>query len=115
MAHICGRHTERDLEDALVAHFIRFLTEPGVGFAFVGRQYPVVVCDSEYRIDFAVPRCGTGSCPAEQGGAASFRAGRGAPGDLPAVPERAGHRGPFCCSVYCLTTLRGAPPTVPAK
>ncbi|MEU6925150.1 MULTISPECIES: PDDEXK nuclease domain-containing protein [unclassified Streptomyces] len=57
MAHICGRHTERDLEDALVAHLIRFLTEPGVGFAFVGRQYPVVVGDSEYRIDLLFYHC----------------------------------------------------------
>jgi predicted nuclease of restriction endonuclease-like (RecB) superfamily len=52
-----GRHTERDLEDALVTHLVRFLTEPGVGFAFVGRQYPVVVGDSEYRIDLLFYHC----------------------------------------------------------
>jgi hypothetical protein len=52
-----GRHTERDLEDALVAHLVGFLTEPGVGFAFVGRQYPVVVGDSEYRIDLLFYHC----------------------------------------------------------
>ncbi|MET9656891.1 PDDEXK nuclease domain-containing protein [Streptomyces sp. NPDC006510] len=52
-----GPPTERDLEDALVAHLVRFLTEPGVGFAFVGRQYPVVVGDSEYRIDLLFYHC----------------------------------------------------------
>lgn len=52
-----GRHTERDLEDALVAHLVRFLTELGVGFAFVGRQFPVVVGDSEYRIDLLFYHC----------------------------------------------------------
>lgn len=43
--------TERDLEDALVANIVRFLTELGVGFAFVGRQYPVVVGGDEFRLD----------------------------------------------------------------
>jgi predicted nuclease of restriction endonuclease-like (RecB) superfamily len=44
-------HAERDLEDAIVANVTRFLTELGVGFAFVGRQYPVVIGGDEYRID----------------------------------------------------------------
>ncbi|WP_234536462.1 hypothetical protein [Streptomyces shenzhenensis] len=48
--------------------------------------------------DTAVPRlrCGAsrGLVPAEPGGA---------------------YTGRFCCSMYCLTTLSGAPPTVPAK
>ncbi|WP_326737631.1 PDDEXK nuclease domain-containing protein [Streptomyces sp. NBC_01022] len=52
-----GRPAERDLEDALVANLVRFLTELGVGFAFVGRQYPVVVGDSEYRIDLLFYHC----------------------------------------------------------
>ncbi|MCX4675437.1 PDDEXK nuclease domain-containing protein [Streptomyces sp. NBC_01433] len=52
-----GRPAERELEDALVTHLIRFLTELGVGFAFVGRQYPVVVGDSEYRIDLLFYHC----------------------------------------------------------
>ncbi|MEU6993080.1 PDDEXK nuclease domain-containing protein [Streptomyces sp. NPDC046465] len=30
---------------------IRFLTELGVGFAFVGCQYPVVIGGDEFRID----------------------------------------------------------------
>nr|WP_199306918.1 PDDEXK nuclease domain-containing protein [Pseudanabaena sp. FACHB-2040] len=42
---------ERDLENALVAHIRDFLLELGVGFAFVGNQYPIVVDDKEYRID----------------------------------------------------------------
>lgn len=52
-----GRPAERDLEDALVANLVRFLTELGVGFAFVGRQYPIVVGDSEYRIDLLFYHC----------------------------------------------------------
>ncbi|NGO41983.1 PDDEXK nuclease domain-containing protein [Streptomyces ureilyticus] len=44
-------HTERELEEAIVANMVRFLTELGVGFAFVGRQYPVLVGGEEYRID----------------------------------------------------------------
>ncbi|MGB8940268.1 MAG: PDDEXK nuclease domain-containing protein [Streptomyces sp.] len=45
------KHAERDLEDAIVAGMIRFLTELGVGFAFVGRQYPVIIGGDEFRID----------------------------------------------------------------
>jgi len=48
---IGGDHAERDLEDALVEHVIRFLQELGVGFAFVGRQYPLQVGDQEFRMD----------------------------------------------------------------
>ncbi len=42
---------ERDLEKALVDHIRDFLMELGVGFAFLGSQYPIVVDDKEYRID----------------------------------------------------------------
>lgn len=42
---------ERDLEDALVTRIVQFLTERGFGFAFVGRQYPLTVGDTEFRID----------------------------------------------------------------
>ncbi|WP_405664714.1 PDDEXK nuclease domain-containing protein [Streptomyces sp. NBC_01166] len=42
---------ERDLEDALVTRIVQFLTELGFGFAFVGRQYPLTVGDTEFRID----------------------------------------------------------------
>ncbi|MFI6650970.1 YhcG family protein [Streptomyces sp. NPDC050529] len=52
-----GWRTERDLENALASRLVAFLTELGVGFAFVGRQYPVVVGDSEYRIDLLFYHC----------------------------------------------------------
>lgn len=42
---------ERDLENALVDHIRDFLLELGVGFAFVGSQYPIQVSSREYRID----------------------------------------------------------------
>ena len=42
---------EQDLERALVTHMRDFLLELGVGFSFVGNQYPIVVDDKEYRID----------------------------------------------------------------
>jgi predicted nuclease of restriction endonuclease-like (RecB) superfamily len=42
---------ERDLETALIRHIREFLLEMGVGFAFVGSQYPVQVSGKEYRLD----------------------------------------------------------------
>jgi predicted nuclease of restriction endonuclease-like (RecB) superfamily len=42
---------ERDLERLLVNHIRDFLMELGVGFAFLGSQYPLLVGDREYRID----------------------------------------------------------------
>ncbi|MDF0370981.1 PDDEXK nuclease domain-containing protein [Streptomyces sp. KA12] len=42
---------KRELEDALTNRIIQFLTELGFGFAFVGRQYPLTVGDTEFRID----------------------------------------------------------------
>jgi predicted nuclease of restriction endonuclease-like (RecB) superfamily len=42
---------ERDLEAGLVTHIRDFLLELGVGFAFLGSQYPITVDDKEYRID----------------------------------------------------------------
>jgi predicted nuclease of restriction endonuclease-like (RecB) superfamily len=42
---------ERDLERALTAHMRDFLLELGVGFAFVGSQYPLEVAGQEFRID----------------------------------------------------------------
>ncbi|WP_156727525.1 PDDEXK nuclease domain-containing protein [Streptomyces apocyni] len=46
-----GEYTERELEDALVANIVRFLTELGVGFAFMGRQVPLLIGGEEYRMD----------------------------------------------------------------
>ena len=42
---------ERDLEAGLVGHIRDFLLELGVGFAFLGSQYPITVDEKEYRID----------------------------------------------------------------
>ncbi len=42
---------ERDIENQLVSHVTKFLLELGQGFAFVGRQYPLKVGDSEFAID----------------------------------------------------------------
>jgi len=42
---------ERDLERGLLAHLQKFLLELGVGFAFVGRQYPIEVGGEDFRLD----------------------------------------------------------------
>jgi predicted nuclease of restriction endonuclease-like (RecB) superfamily len=42
---------ERDLERALTDHIRQFLLELGVGFAFMGSQYHLVVDDDDYYID----------------------------------------------------------------
>ena len=44
-------HSERQLEDAIVARLSHFLTELGAGFAFVGRQYRLPVGDQDYFLD----------------------------------------------------------------
>lgn len=42
---------EREIENAMVTHITKFLIEMGKGFAFVGRQYEIVVSENEYFID----------------------------------------------------------------
>jgi predicted nuclease of restriction endonuclease-like (RecB) superfamily len=42
---------EREIENAMVSHIMQFLLELGKGFAFVGRQYELVVSDTEYYLD----------------------------------------------------------------
>lgn len=42
---------ERDIEHALVRHITRFLLEVGAGFAFVGRQFQLIVGGDEFFID----------------------------------------------------------------
>ena len=42
---------EKGLESGLVQHIRKFLLELGVGFAFVGSQYPLEVGGDEFRID----------------------------------------------------------------
>jgi len=42
---------ERELEVGLVRHLEKFLLELGQGFAFVGRQYPLIVSNKEFYLD----------------------------------------------------------------
>lgn len=42
---------ERELEKGLVYHIRDFLLELGLGFAFLGNQYPIEVDGKEYRLD----------------------------------------------------------------
>lgn len=45
------RYSERELEDGLTDHLAKFLMELGAGFAYVGRQYHIVVDEEDYYID----------------------------------------------------------------
>jgi predicted nuclease of restriction endonuclease-like (RecB) superfamily len=42
---------ERELERALIDHIRDFLMELGLGFAFLGSQYPLAVSNKDYRLD----------------------------------------------------------------
>jgi predicted nuclease of restriction endonuclease-like (RecB) superfamily len=42
---------EKAIENALVQHMEKFLIELGAGFAFVGRQYKLVVSETAYYLD----------------------------------------------------------------
>lgn len=42
---------EKDIEHQLVGHITKFLLELGKGFAFVGRQYHLMVGETDYYID----------------------------------------------------------------
>ncbi|MDR3692081.1 MAG: PDDEXK nuclease domain-containing protein [Fimbriimonas sp.] len=42
---------EREIEKALVVHVRKFLLELGVGFAFVGSQYPIEVAGEDFFLD----------------------------------------------------------------
>ena len=44
-------YQERELEDALTQNITNFLLELGSGFAFVGRQYKLIVGGDEFKID----------------------------------------------------------------
>lgn len=48
---VSRRHTERELEDALILRICDFLKELGGSFAFIDRQFRVSVDDKEYFID----------------------------------------------------------------
>jgi predicted nuclease of restriction endonuclease-like (RecB) superfamily len=45
------KYNEKELEDALIEHISHFLLELGSGFAFVGRQYRLVVGGDEFFVD----------------------------------------------------------------
>lgn len=42
---------ELDIEKQLTKHITKFLLELGKGFAFIGRQYPLIIGDKDYRLD----------------------------------------------------------------
>ena len=42
---------ELEIENAMITHITKFLIELGKGFAYVGKQYQVIVSDNEYFID----------------------------------------------------------------
>lgn len=42
---------EKDIEDQLLSHITKFLLELGKGFAFIGRQYHLLVGETDYKID----------------------------------------------------------------
>ena len=48
---------EREAESGLIAHIRQFLIELGVGFAFVGQQYPIEVGGEEFSIDLLFYHC----------------------------------------------------------
>lgn len=43
--------SERELETSLLSHLKEFLLELGIGFSFVGSQYPLEVGDQDFRLD----------------------------------------------------------------
>jgi len=45
------RYSEKDLEQRLIGNLQTFLLELGKGFAFIGRQYPLMINNHHYRID----------------------------------------------------------------
>ncbi|MDH2392744.1 PDDEXK nuclease domain-containing protein [Streptomyces sp. HNM0663] len=44
-------HISRSLADTLATSLVRFLTELGLGFAFVGRRHPVTIRGEKFHID----------------------------------------------------------------
>lgn len=48
---LADNYRERDLKNALVENITKFLLELGLGFAFIGKQYPIVVSEREFDID----------------------------------------------------------------
>jgi predicted nuclease of restriction endonuclease-like (RecB) superfamily len=48
---LSGDAHEQDVERGLIEHLQSFLLELGMGFSFVGRQYPLEVAGEDYKID----------------------------------------------------------------
>jgi predicted nuclease of restriction endonuclease-like (RecB) superfamily len=48
---------EREMESGLLAHVRQFLLELGVGFAFVGSQFPLEVAGEDFQIDLLFYHC----------------------------------------------------------
>jgi predicted nuclease of restriction endonuclease-like (RecB) superfamily len=48
---LTDNYKERELENALVSNITNFLLELGSGFAYIGRQVPLMIGDQEYFID----------------------------------------------------------------
>jgi predicted nuclease of restriction endonuclease-like (RecB) superfamily len=48
---LTDNYKERELENALVNNITNFLLELGSGFAYIGRQVPLMIGDQEYFID----------------------------------------------------------------
>lgn len=48
---ISSQAREHELENALLNHIREFLVELGLGFAFLGSQYPIEIDGKEYRLD----------------------------------------------------------------
>lgn len=51
MLTFTDEYSEHDVEIELIKHIEKFLLELGNGFAFMGRQYHLVVSDSDFYID----------------------------------------------------------------
>ena len=48
---------EREMEAGLLEHLRKFLLELGVGFAFVGSQYPFEVGGEDFKLDLLFYHC----------------------------------------------------------
>lgn len=48
---LSAEHSERELEQELIQHIQKFLSEMGGMFAFIGNQYKIVVDGDEFFID----------------------------------------------------------------
>ncbi len=48
---LAEQHSERELEEAIIANIRAFLLEMGGDFSFIGNQYKIYINEKEYRID----------------------------------------------------------------